>query len=241
MCKRAPIRMYGCPFAHLLSACTCYNLQNFNDKNVAAHLKIEPHMSNSRRRKSFVLRNYDISAQFCAARVSLMAALLISRISQIFFNIPPHIFWMPVYTYGCPFAHLLSAHTCFSLKNFVNIIIAAHLKFEPNLWVSRLRKSILLRNYDVSPWFCAAHLRVMGAFLISKNLLVSFNIPLYIFWIPVYPCRCPPFVGIVAKVAERHKAASPFHVTTKAQISYPARAETAGQAEYFTDVRSTPQ
>ena len=34
------------------------------------------------------------------------------------------------YTYGCPFAHLLSAHTYFSLKNFIDIIIAAHVSFE---------------------------------------------------------------------------------------------------------------
>ncbi len=41
---------------------------------------------------------------------------------------------------------------------------------------------------------------------------------------PVYTCLWPPFVGIVAKVAERHKAASPSHVTKWAQISYAVRA-----------------
>ena len=40
--------VYGCPFAHLLSARTCYVLQNFNDKNVAAHLILKPRMSISR-------------------------------------------------------------------------------------------------------------------------------------------------------------------------------------------------
>ena len=88
---RIPHR-YGCPFAHLLSACTCYIFQNFNDKNVAAHLKFEPHMSLSRRRKSLLLRSYDISAQFCAARLSLMTGLLIPNILQVFFEIRPHIF-----------------------------------------------------------------------------------------------------------------------------------------------------
>ena len=77
---------YGCPFAHLLSACTCYISKNFNDKNVAAHLKFEPHMPLSRRRKSLLLRSYDISAQFCAARLSLMTALLISNILDILRN-----------------------------------------------------------------------------------------------------------------------------------------------------------
>ena len=70
--------------------------------------------------------------------------------------------------YGCPFAHLLSAHTCCSLKNLIDIIIAAHLKFKPHMWVSRSRKSIFLRNYDISLWFCAARLIFMAALLISK-------------------------------------------------------------------------
>ena len=82
---------YGCPFAHLLSACTCYILKNFNDKTVAAYLKLDPRMSISRPRESFSLRNYDISGQFCVARLSLTAALLISNILRIFFEIPPHI------------------------------------------------------------------------------------------------------------------------------------------------------
>ena len=70
--------------------------------------------------------------------------------------------------YGCPFAHLLSARTYYILKNFNDIIIGAHLKFEPHMWVSRSRKSILLRNYDISLWFCAARLIFMAALLISK-------------------------------------------------------------------------
>ena len=57
----------------------------------------------------------------------------------------------------------------------------------------------------------------------------------------VYVCLCPPFVEIVAKVAERHTPASPFHVTTGAQNSYAVRAGPAAQAEHFTDVRTTPQ
>ena len=89
MCKWAPI--YGCPFAHLLSAHTYYILKNFNDKILPAHLILEPRMSISRPCKLFSLRNYDISGQFCAARLSLTAALLISNILQIFFEIPPHI------------------------------------------------------------------------------------------------------------------------------------------------------
>ena len=141
---------YGCPFAHLLSACTCYIFQNFNDKNVAAHLKFEPHMSLSRPRKSLLLRSYDISAQFCAARLSLMTGLLIPNILQIFFEIRPHIFWMSVYA-----------------------------------------------------------------------------------WL------CPPFVEILAKMDERHSPASPLHVTIEAQIRYAVRAGTAAQAEYFINVRTT--
>ena len=75
--------------------------------------------------------------------------------------------------YGCPFAHLLSAHTCCSLKNLIDIIIAAHLKFKPHMWVSRSRKSILLRNYDISLWFCAARLIFMAALLIANFYCTS--------------------------------------------------------------------
>ncbi len=57
----------------------------------------------------------------------------------------------------------------------------------------------------------------------------------------VFGWLCPPFVGIVRKVAERHKAASPSHVTMWAQISYAVRAGPAAQAEYFNDVRTTPE
>ena len=136
--------------------------------------------------------------------------------------------------YGCPFAHLLSAHTYFSLKNFIDIIIAAHVSFEvaqvnfaPQLWYFSL---ILRRTSDF-------HGRTSDL----NFLLISFNIPLHIFWIPVYACRCPPFVRIVAKVAERQKTASPIHVTKLAQIGYAAPAGTAAQAEYFISVRTTLQ
>ena len=57
----------------------------------------------------------------------------------------------------------------------------------------------------------------------------------------VYVCLCPPFVEIVAEVAERHTAASPFHVIIDAQNRYAVRAGSAAQAEHFTDVRTTPQ
>ncbi len=58
---------------------------------------------------------------------------------------------------------------------------------------------------------------------------------------PEYTCLWPPFVGIVAKVAERHKAASPSHVAMWAQISYAVRAGSAVQAELFNDVRTAPE
>ncbi len=58
----------------------------------------------------------------------------------------------------------------------------------------------------------------------------------------LYMPGCDPlFVEIVAKVAERHVTASTFHVTIGAQNRYAVRAGNAAQAEYFTDVRTTPQ
>ena len=136
---------------------------------------------------------------------------------------------MPHYGYGCPFAHLLSAHTCYILKNFIDIIVAARLKFELHMLVSRPRKSILFRGYDISTWFCAARLSLMAALLISKILQIDVNIPLHIFWMPVHASLCPPFVEIVAKVAERHAPASPFHVTKAVQNRYAVRAGTAAK------------
>ena len=72
---------YGCPFAHLLSARTCYISKNFNDKILAAHLILKPCMSISRPhqwmmcpRRSFLLRNSDISAranEFCTRTLEI--------------------------------------------------------------------------------------------------------------------------------------------------------------------------
>ncbi len=57
---------------------------------------------------------------------------------------------------------------------------------------------------------------------------------------PDYTCLWPPFVGIVAKVVERHETASPSHVIMRAQMSHAVRAGSAVQAEYFNDVRTMP-
>ena len=139
--------------------------------------------------------------------------------------------WVPVCTFIIR-TYLLQFEE-FHWYNYCRIleIRAAHVSFEvaqvnftPQLWYFSL---ILRRTSDF-------HGRTSD----FKILLIPFNIPLHIFWIPVYACRCPPFVGIVAKVAERQKTASPIHVTILAQIGYAAPAGTAAQAEYFTN---TPQ